>query len=559
MKNMKMIRMIRIIRIGCDLQMHFYNFCIITFVFFCLTIFQIHAASLPNILIAISDDQSYPHASAYGFEGIETPAFDRVARSGVLFKNAFTPSPGCSPMRAALLTGRNIWQLEEAGTHASSFPKKFMTFPDALEKSGYFVGFTGKGWGPGNWKISGRIRNPAGNEFSERRCVPPTKAMSKIDYAANFEEFLSKRSDDQPFCFWFGSKEPHRRFEKGSGIRSGKSVETIEVPPFLPDHHKVRSDLLDYFLEIEWFDKHLGRMLDLLKDQDELQNTLVIVTSDNGMAFPRAKANVYEFGIHMPLAIAFPSRFSGKRIVSDLVNLIDVTATIYEVSKVSPPFEFSPSGRSLMNILLSDDSGWIDPMRDVIYSARERHSSSRFNSLGYPQRCIRTREHLYIWNVKPKRFPAGAPRKYDRSLYDAFGKIIEADLGDDHGAYHDIDACPSLDVMIAQSDHEDGKRYLKWATSNRPEIELYDIQNDPGCLKNLADHPDFQRLKMRLKKRLHSYLLATGDARIVDEDGGDVWETYPRYSGLRWFPKPDWARAEPPLWQDWLELRRPKK
>ena len=87
----------------------------------------------PNILVAISDDQSFPHASAYGYQAISTPAFDRVAKMGVLFNNAFTPAPGCSPMRAAFLTVRNIWQIEHAGTHASSFPKKYEVYQDRLE------------------------------------------------------------------------------------------------------------------------------------------------------------------------------------------------------------------------------------------------------------------------------------------------------------------------------------------------------------------------------------------------------------------------------------------
>ncbi|HVW62284.1 MAG TPA: DUF4962 domain-containing protein, partial [Puia sp.] len=103
----------------------------------------------PNILFAIADDQSYPYASAYGTTGVRTPAFDRVAREGVLFNNAFAAAPQCSPSRAAILTGRNIWQLEEAGTHSSYFPKKFSVFTDALERAGYTIGYTGKPWAPG--------------------------------------------------------------------------------------------------------------------------------------------------------------------------------------------------------------------------------------------------------------------------------------------------------------------------------------------------------------------------------------------------------------------------
>ena len=516
-------------------------------------------ASPPNILVAIADDQSFPHASAYGFKGVQTPAFDRVARAGVLFGNAFTPAPGCSPMRAAFLTGRHIWQIEQAGTHASSFPTKYEVFPDRLERSGYVVGYTGKGWGPGNWEASGRTRNPAGPKFSSKTCEPPATGMATFDYAANFDEFLNTRSANEPFCFWFGSKEPHRKFEKGSGLKSGKSLRDVAVPPFLPDRPEIRSDILDYLLEIEWFDEHLGRMLDNLEERGELENTLVIVTSDNGMAFPRAKANVYEYGIHMPLAVAWPKGFSGGRHVDDLVNLIDVTATLYEATRVEPPFDYPLSGRSLMNVLLGQGSGVLDPTRDAVFSARERHSSSRFNSLSYPQRSIRTHDYLYIWNLRPERWPAGTPQKFETVNYDSTGEVIQGALGPVNGAYHDIDACPSLSFMIEHREDDSIRPFLELAVARRPEFELYDIRVDPGCLKNLAGKVSHRALEARLANRLQAHLRATGDARIVGPNGGEIWETYPRYSSLRWFPTPDWVSRASLIQQDWLESRRPRQ
>src|SRR5690606_24532362 len=140
----------------------------------------------------ISDDQSWSHASAYGDKAILTPAFDRLAREGILFNNAFAASPGCSPSRAALLTGLNCWQLKDAGTHGSGFPVEFQVLPDLLEAAGYAVGFSGKGWGPGNYRISGRTRNPAGPEFSNRKMDSP-EGISATDYAANFNGFLAKK------------------------------------------------------------------------------------------------------------------------------------------------------------------------------------------------------------------------------------------------------------------------------------------------------------------------------------------------------------------------------
>ena len=507
-------------------------------------------AQRPNILIAISDDQSYPHASAYGCRGIQTPSFDRVAKAGVLFTNAFSPAPGCSPMRAAILTGRHIWQIEHAGTHASSFPKKFETFQKRLEDSGYFVGFTGKGWAPGNWKTSGRTRNPAGPAFQKRKMKSPP-SIRNTDYAANFADFLEKRPADKPFSFWFGASEPHRSFKKGIGVANKMKLEDVSVPNFLPDTPEIRSDILDYYFEIQWFDQHLGRMLDLLAKRGELENTIVIVTSDNGMAFPRAKANVFEYGIHMPLAVAWPVKVPGARTSSDLVDLIDVTATIYEASGATPPHAFPLAGESLLALLTSKKSGVIEPGRKAVFSGRERHSSSRFNSLGYPQRCVRTRDHLYIRNFRPERWPAGTPRKFGRG-----GK----ELGREHGGYHDIDACPTLSFLIANREKPQIGKFLSLATDKRPAEELYDIHDDPGCLHNLAGDPERQDVRATLAAKLTDYLKKTGDPRVVAKDSGDVFETYPRYSALRWFPTPDWASKNPDHVpeQAWLQKRRPK-
>lgn len=513
----------------------------------------------PNILVAISDDQSYPHASAYGYEAISTPSFDRVASRGVLFRNAFTPAPGCSPMRAALLTGRNIWQIEHAGTHASLFPRKYEVYQDRLEQAGYFVGYTGKGWGPGNWQDSGRRRNPAGPAFSSKRLTAPA-GIRDTDYAANFADFLAKRPTDKPFSFWFGSSEPHRSFKKGIGRANGLDPARVRVPAFLPDTAEVREDILDYCYEIQWFDTHVGRMLDLLAEKGELENTLVLVTSDNGMAFPRAKANVYEYGIHMPLAVCWPAKVPSGRTVDDLVNLIDLTATIYEATGVTPPSEQPLAGRSLVQLLSSNKEGVVDAARDAIFAGRERHSSARFNSLGYPQRCIRTHDYLYIRNFRPERWPAGAAQKYGSGGYAKDADVVARHLGPVHGGYHDIDACPTLSFLIENRDDPDIGKYFHLAVDRRPREELYDIRNDPACLRNLAEDPEHQAAKDSLAARLLDYLTDTGDARVTDPDHGDIWETYPRYSRLRWFPQPEWAKELPDLVprQDWLEERRPR-
>jgi uncharacterized sulfatase len=483
----------------------------------------------PNVLLAIADDQSFPHTSAAGYKAVRTPAFDRVAREGVLFANGCAASPGCSPSRAALLTGRHPWMLEHAGTHASEFPAKYPVYPDLLEQAGYHVGFTGKGWGPGNFQVSGRPRNPAGTAYQRRKTEPPYKGISANDYAANFKDFLAKRQPGQPFCFWYGSTEPHRAYEPGAGLKAGKAPADAAVPPFLPDAPEVRSDLLDYCVEIEWFDRHLGQMLQALEDAGELDNTLVIVTADDGMPFPRAKANCYEYGIHVPLAVRWPGA-GGKagRRVTDPVGFVDLTATILDAAGVMKSAQVE--GRSLRNVLSSDRDGAVDAARDAVYASRERHSSARHDNLGYPQRCVRTRQYLYVRNFQPDRWPAGDPRVYDE----------QGNLGPEHGAYHDIDGSPTLKYLTAHHADPAVARFLTLAVARRPAEELFDVVADPGCLTNLAADPKHAAAKRDLAARLDRYLRESGDPRATGN--GDVWETYRRYSPIRKFPPPDGRR-----------------
>jgi uncharacterized sulfatase len=178
-------------------------------------------------------------------------------------------------------------------------PKKYTIYTELLEKNGYFTGYTGKGWAPGNNKVAGRELNPAGRDYNKIRQDPIpglTKyksGINDIDNAANFKSFIDEKPEGQPFCFWFGAIEPHRIYSEGIGKRAGKNPDHVVVPDFLPDDSIVRNDIADYLFEVEWFDSHMDRMLKLLEERGEMDNTLVVMTSDNGMPFPRLKSNLY--------------------------------------------------------------------------------------------------------------------------------------------------------------------------------------------------------------------------------------------------------------------------
>lgn len=459
----------------------------------------------PNILLAYSDDQSYPHASVLGDQVVRTPAFDRVAREGVLFTHSFTACPSCTPSRSALLTGRPIWRIGEAGVLYGTLPPEHPLFTHLLEDAGYHVGFVGKPWAPGDWRAGGLERHPIGTEYAARLEPDPPPGIDTRDYAANFEEFLAVRPPDSPFFFFFGATEPHRDYEPGIGERSGLDPSSVDVPPYLPDAPEVRSEILDYYYEIEHYDRHLGRMLEALERIGELDNTLVIVTSDNGMPFSRTKATLYDSGTRMPTAVRWGDRVPAGRRVNDLISHLDFAPTFLEAAGLDP-IE-SHDGRSLVPLLVAAADGRPDPLRDHVITAMERHTWCRPDGATYPMRAIRTSEHLYIRNFEPDRWPTGGP------------EFISSNKAP-HG---DIDDGPFKDFMLRPETRRDFPREFDMGFGKRPLEELYDCGADPYQMRNLAGDPEQEEVRARLWARLEAALRDSGDPRI---EGRDPWQEY---------------------------------
>ena len=475
-----------------------------------------------NILIAISDDHSWKHTSVEGSPFVQTPNLDKIANAGVRFINAYAASPGCSPSRAGLLTGQHHWMIGPAGTHGSSFPVQYQTFVDILEDAGYKVGFTGKGWGPGDWLAGGRDKNPAGVEYNDLKLtVKPRKGISDTDYSKNFEKFMKERRDGEPFYFWYGAHEPHLRYAELGHSEERRA--SVEVPGFLPNTEASREMLLDYADEINHFDKHLGKIIATLEEAGELENTLIIVTADNGMPMPRAKANGYDYGIHVPLSIRWGKAGDAPRVVSAPVGFVDLSATILEAAGLDIPGQFV--GQSLMG-LLTGDAEELDYDR-AVFSGRERHSSSRYQNMSYPQRMMRSGDFLIIWNARPERHPAGQAQN-----------IVDGELSPPHSAYFDIDDSMIKRELLAKREDPYIGRFFHLAVDKRPEWQFFNVKEDPGSLNDLANDPDHAALFARYKKQLSDTLADTGDPRVSGY--GQVWEDYPRTRGpMRYFPKPE--------------------
>jgi len=475
-------------------------------------------AKRPNILFAIADDWSFGHAGAYGNTWVKTPGFDRVAGSGILFTRAYTPNAKCAPSRAAIITGRNSWQLKEAANHIPCFPAEFKSFGEALADNGYSVGMTAKGWAPGEAKdAGGKPRQMTGKPFNARKLKPAAGGISPNDYAGNFEDFLASTENGKPWCFWYGSLEPHRGYEYGSGAaKGGKKITDIDrVPGFWPDNETVRNDLLDYAFEVEHFDAHLARMLDTLEKRGELANTLVVVTADNGMPFPRAKGQEYEMSNHLPLAIMWPAGIQGAgRKVDDYVSFIDFAPTFIEAAGLTPQQSgMQPmTGRSLFEIFGSDKSGRVIPQRDHVLIGKERHDVGRPGDVGYPIRGIVKDDKLLLINFEIARFPAGNPL----------------------AGYPNVDASPTKTEILKTREDPMLGRFWKLSFGMRPAEELYDLKKDADCLNNLADQTEHQGTQKSLKEQLLAELKQQGDPRM--EGNSKIFDDYPyadpKFKGL---------------------------
>jgi len=459
----------------------------------------------PNIIICIADDVSYPHMGK-DLGWINTPAFDIVASEGLFFSNAYTPNGKCAPSRASLLTGRNSWQLEQAANMWAYFPKKFKTYPEALSENGYFVGYTGKRWGPGDsGEIDGKKRELCGKEWNLKKLTPPTKGISDVDYASNFIDFFNNKPKDKPFCFWYGSKEPHRIYEYGSSLKAGKKLSDInEVPAFFPDNEIVRTDMLDYALEIEHFDSQLGQMLNYLESIGELENTIVIVTADNGMPFPHAKTDAYNFSNHVPLSIMWRNGIkSPGRIIDDFVSFIDIAPTLIDIAGIGEEKDCQMqefTGKSMVPIF--ENINRKERFRDFVLVGKEKHGIGRPDDAGYPIRGIVKDNMLYLRNYNSERWPVGPPQT----------------------GYSNVDGSPTKTEVLKARNSVNTKYLWELSFAKRAKEELYNLKEDPYCINNIINLDDKKTIAQAMKKLMEDELKKEGDPRLFGN--GDVFQNY---------------------------------
>lgn len=441
----------------------------------------------PNIVFCMADDWSWPHAGILGDPVVKTPHFDRIAREGVLFDNAFVSTPSCTPSRLSILTGQHHWRLREGDSLGGSIREEYDVYTEMLQKSGYRIGRFGKGVWPS--KHTFRKRDSFGERFR------------------SFEDFFKEQEPDQPFCYWHGGQDPHRPYELGVGEKSGMDLSKVKVPGCLPDNETVRSDVADYLWEVQRFDREVGDIVARLNSAGELDNTIIVVSGDNGMPFPRCKATLYDQGTRVPLAVRWGSKVKGQRQVADFVSLCDLAPTFLEAAGVQSSAQMT--GRSLMPLLESVESGQVDPTRTFALTGMEKHVYL------YPSRALRTQDFLFIRNFDPDQWPTGESDSHNPT-YD----FAMQPWPTESGAFSfNIDPSPAKQYLRLHRTDAVTREFAQLAFLRHPPEELYDLRKDPEQLSNVAADPVYSNTLRKLRRKLNTELIKAADPRLAVAPG----------------------------------------
>jgi len=508
-----------------------------------------------NILFCFADDWGR-YAGAYAgldkladgsarpspCDVVKTPSIDRLAREGVLFRNAFVPAPSCTPCRSSLLSGQYFFRTGRGAIlRGAVWDPAIPTFPHLLRDAGYRIGESDKVWSPGTpndapfgsgkyaYEKAGGAYNRYSHEATKLVAAgsTPEAAREKLlaDVRGNFSTFLAdgkaatkdgtKDGTEQPWLYWFGPTLVHRKWVKGSGKALwGLEPDALQgkLPGFLPDVPEIREDFADYLGEVQAWDAGVGAILKLLEESGQLERTLIVVSGDHGPpGFPHGKCNLYDFGTRVALIARVPGKTT-RRVVDGYVNLMDLAPTFLEVGGVKPPAVMN--GRSLLDVVTAETSGQVDSSRTWVVAGRERHvGTARAGNLPYPQRAIRTEDFLYIRNYAPERYPLGDPG----GVTDDSAPSADALENETYAAFADMDAGPTKAWLIAHRKDPQWKPFYDRAFAKRPAEELYDVRTDPDQLRNLAEDPELKQVKEDLSKQLMEILVKSEDPRVTGD------------------------------------------
>jgi arylsulfatase A-like enzyme len=451
----------------------------------------------PNILLVVFEDMSLK-VGAFGDPIATTPVLDALAEESVRFPNTFTTAGVCAPSRASLITGVHQQTLgaQHMRTHAfgterapSGFeigysavpPPDVKAFPELLRQSGYytFVGY-------GGWVISNKKDYQFGTPFtiwdedsetaSWQGRAPGQPFFGMVTLATTHESFLFPETPihDTELARTVAARNARLL----AGKKHVTDPETVIVPPWLPDVPEVRAEIATQYDNIAFTEKKLALLLADLERDGLADNTVVIVTTDHGDGFPRAKRSIYDSGIRVPMMIRFPDRHDAGHERSDLVSFVDLAPTILSAAGAPTP-------------------GWLQG-RDFLGSglnARNRYvfaASDRMDAWMDRSKAVRDSRYKLIRNYQPD-VPLLQPVAFRENLRSM------------HALEHWRDADGLTEIQQTYFD------------TPRAPTELYDLRNDPEETVNLADNDAYADVKTRLASAMDSWLARTPDMSAMPE------------------------------------------
>ena len=412
-----------------------------------------------NFIIFIADDISWDDFGCYGNPQVKTPVVDDLAEHGIKFNNTYLTASSCSPSRNSILTGRYPHNTGAAELHTQP-PLEMISFPEVLRSNGYFTAHSGK-WHMGDYAERGfdvisRTHEEIGNSGSD-----------------SWVQVLQERPRDKPFFLWYASLDAHRDW--GENQYSGTHNPDSIVPPlYMHNGPETRKDLAQYYDEVHRFDVRIGEVIAELKRQGDLDNTLIIVMSDNGRPFPHSKTRVNDRGMKTPFVIYWPGNVATKpQISNSLISVIDIAPTILEVAGIGIPESFQ--GVSFLPVIEDPSKAF----RIYVFAEHNWHDYEAH------ARMVRNKNFMYILNSRPNLSQLGpadavsSPAYRELKALKAAGKLSAA----------------QADIFMVPRANE----------------ELFDYNKDPLQLLNVASVPEYAEALNELRVILQRWMEETGD------------------------------------------------
>lgn len=428
----------------------------------------LHAAETPPNIVLITADDLGIQLNGYGDMTVPTPHLNQLAKEGALFQNAYVTQASCSPSRSSIFTGLYPHQNNQLGLEHRGYTMHWgiPTLPALLKAQGYRNGAIGK--------VHVRPEQDLPFDFHIYR-GDGLNPKNVTHYAKHAETFI-RQTGDQPFFLLYSLGDPHKRFfHQVSGIPE-KPVTAKDIKPFAEhggiDTPEIREEIAGYYNAVQRIDVGIKMLRDLLAKTGKDKNTLIIFIGDHGAPFSRGKTTTYEFGLRIPFIAHWPERIPTGQIRSQFISTVDILPTCLEAAGLSSPKHIA--GQSFLPLLNNNTTPW----RDTLCAEFTTHGP------GFtPQRCIRDNRYKLILNLRPDHKKPG--------------------LG--------VDGCKVRQAMQdTKWENTEGYRVFKML-ENPPEVELYDLQNDPIEYHNIAGRSEHQAIESRLKNALLAWRQKTHD------------------------------------------------